>query len=467
MEQESRRRKRAKHLRTASLAEFVPSISPTCTQPNHLRRLVDILERASRGEPVRALISTPPQHGKSTTIEHAIARVLLLRPSTFCAYATYSIDKAHVESRNIRDYALRAGVKLRGDSKALGYWRTPEGGGLLATGVGAGMTGYPGLKLIVVDDPIKNREEAESTVIRDSVHGWYTSAVISRAHPDTSIIVVATRWHHDDLIGRLEKDTYQDRPVYEVVNLPAINDGTDPDRELGAALWPEARPVGFLRKTEAEVGPYDWSALYMGRPVPRGGAVFGVETTYDKLPESGLRYGAGLDFAYTEKTTSDWSVVVLLARLVAHKREDDRYFVVDVRRAQKPPPLFHTQEITAVKTAHPSARFMAYLATSEMGSGQFVRSLGTPITLRQAKADKFVRAQPVAAAWNRGAVMVPTRALWLGAFLDEVQKFTGVSDAHDDMVDALAAAFDLLSAGGDGSGMVRRGVALEEQSAGY
>jgi predicted phage terminase large subunit-like protein len=431
---------RIRDLKTSSLLDFIPKISPRYSSPRHLAPLADALEEAFHGEPIRSLNSTPPQHGKSETIEHAIARDLLAHPEKLIAYATYSQRKARESSLKIRDYALAAGVELRRGSESLDYWCTPQGGGLLATSVGGALTGYPGLKLIIIDDPIKNREEAESSLVRDNLHSWFSSAVVSRVHPDTGIIIVATRWHWDDLIGRLMANEYLGEQRWSVVNLPAI-DGE------GNALWPEARPIAFLEsiRDSGDCSPYDWSALYMGHPVPRGSAVFGPEATYKTPPTTGIRIGGGLDLAYTSKTRSDWNVAVIMAREFGPDPDRDRYFVLEVRRAQSEASAFHADVIEKLEDTYKGICFRAYLATSEMGSGQFMRRLGTDVDLHRAKVDKYQRAQPVAAAWAAGRILVPLSAPWLAAFLGEIQKFTGVGDKHDDQVDALAAAFDLLA----------------------
>ena len=422
-----------------------------------------MLERLCADEPIRVLVSMPPQHGKTLSAHGCIVRDLLKNPSKFWAYITYSIDKGRQESGQIRALATRAGVELQTGTRALGNWRTPQGGGLLATGVGGPITGQRSLKRIVVDDAIKSNEDAESAIIRDKVFDWFQASVMSRAHPDTGIVVIGTRWHHDDLIARLAAQTHNGEKLWEVINLPAIDD-------YGAPLWARQRPIDFLLKQKSGMTSYLWNALYMGRPVPRGEAVFGVEVPYAHgeptfsedgaldvgaylglLAAEAFRIGGGLDLAYTEKKKSDYSVAVVLARLYTPDPDEDRYYVLDVRRAQRPPPEFHEEAIEPLEETYPGIRFRCYLATSEMGSGQFMRKLGTNIETHRARVDKFQRAQPVAAAWNAGRVFVPANTqkspapAWLTDFLDEVQKFTGVSDKHDDQVDALAAAFDVLA----------------------
>ncbi len=436
---ERRRRTRNKNLRSCSLGHFIPAVSPELRRPAHLAPMLRVLERACSGEPVRVLVSTPPQHGKSQTVEHCVARDLLLNPSKFWAYVTFSAEKGQQEGQHVRDLAVRAGVSIRADTRSKRYWRTPQGGGLLATGIGGPITGQRGLKRIIVDDPIKGSEDAESSLIRDKVFDWFQSSIMTRAHPDTAIVVIATRWHHDDLIGRLAQQTIDDEPIWEVINLPAIGD-------FGDALWPEQRPIEFLERQRAGMTSYFWNALFMGRPVPRGAAVCGHPTNSAAAPPDRYRIGGGLDLAYTEKTRSDYSVAVVMARVMGPVPDEDHYYVLDVRRAQRPPPEFHEEAIEALKETYPGIRFRCYLATSEMGSGQFMRKLGTNVDLKRAKVDKFQRAQPVAAAWQAGRVHIPAAASWRAAFVDEVTKFTGVGDKHDDQVDALAAAYDLLAA---------------------
>jgi hypothetical protein len=151
---------------------------------------------------VRACVSVPPRHAKTETVLHGIAWLLRRHPDWPVAYVSYAADIARSKSRQARDYAARAGVTLRDDSAALHEWRTPAGGGLLATGVGGPLTGH-GVRLLIVDDPFKNRSEADSPTVRETVHGWFTSTAMTRVEPGGSVLVVHTRWHPDDLIGRL------------------------------------------------------------------------------------------------------------------------------------------------------------------------------------------------------------------------------------------------------------------------
>jgi predicted phage terminase large subunit-like protein len=407
------------------LLDFVPRITPRWESPRHLQAIADALH-SSETEPVRALVSVPPRHGKTELLLHAIAWWLRRHPEQTVVYASYSADIARSKSRLARDYARAAGVRIREDSSALTEWRTPEGGGLLATGVGGPLTGH-GCHLLIVDDPHKNRQEAESQTVRDSVHGWFTSTALSRIEPGGAALVVHTRWHPDDLIGRLQNDS---ETSWSTINLPAIN--VD-----GNALWPSRWPVEAIQKRCAEVGEYDAASLYYGNPRPKGGIVFGDPVYYDQAPTSGYRVGIGLDLAYSKRTKSDYSVAVVLLEKCGV------FYVTDVIRKQVRSDEF-AAFLGALRDRYRGVLPRWYCSGTEVGVADLLRSLGCPVSAITTSADKFVRAQPCAAAWNASKVQVPQNAPWLPTFLAEVLGFTGVNDPHDDQVDSLAAAFDSI-----------------------
>lgn len=414
------------------LLDFVPRISPRFTSPAHLAPVAALLERAMLGEPVRALVSVPPRHGKSELLLHAIAWWLARRPADTLGYVSYAADIARSKSRLARDYAGRAGVTLRDDSAALHEWRTTANGGCLAAGIGGPLTGH-GVNGLIVDDPLKNRQDAESPLIRGVGHQWFTSTAMTRVEPGGFVIVNATRWHDDDLIGRLAQDA--DTP-WEVVNLPAVSDAGD-------ALWPERWPLGALRARRAEVGEYDWHALYMGAPRPKGGEVFRVPARYESLDVTGARIVIGCDPAGTEDTRSDYTAAVVLAvRGFGAATIAD---VIEVVRFRGETPQA-ARELLALQ-----AKWRAPLTIEASRDGKaIVRALRSidprlRITEIAPRGDKFVRAQPCAAAWNEGRVRLPMKAAWLADYVHEMERFTGLGDAHDDMADATVYAWTAAS----------------------
>jgi len=415
-------------IRELGLLDFVPRLTPRWERPDHLSPVAELFERIMRGEEVYAVVSVPPRHGKTELLLHAVAWILSQRPDWTIGYSTYGADLARSKSRFARDYARRAGVELRTDSSALHEWRTPAGGGLLAAGVGGPLTGH-GLQLGIIDDPHKNRVDAESKTVRDHVYDWFTSTFATRLEPGASAIVNMARWHEDDLAGRLSRDTEH---RWEVVNLPAIDDA-------GRALWGSRWSLEKLERRKRLVGKYDWASLYQGRPRPRGGAVFDGVYFYDALPREAYRIAVGADLAYTKKTRADYSVVVVVARCGA------LFYVLDVVRVQAKAPEF-AGRLAVVRGSYPWAPFRWYCTGPEIGVADLVNAAHKQIRLEAiaTTADKFVRAQPAAALWNAGRVLLPREAPWLEEFVSEVVGFTGLDDDHDDQVDGLAAAVDAL-----------------------
>lgn len=411
----------------------MPAVSPRFEAPSHLPQLVEFLERTQQREPVRGLFSVPRRHAKTETVLHGIAWLLAHNPALTIGYASYSAEFARTKSRAARDYARAAGVVLRGDSTALDQWQTTSGGGLIARGMSGAWTGL-GVDVLVVDDPHKNRQEAESAVKRNHVLDWWNSAGITSVEPGGAVMVVHTRWHPDDLIGHLARD--QNGVGWEHHNLPAINDGTDPRRQKGEALWPARWPLEALEARRNEITEYEWASLYQGHPRPRGDALFGEPAYYDALPSSGT-YGHGCDLAYTEKTYADHSVAVTLLR------HGSMFYVVDVTRKQCEAPVF--ARLLKEQIGKNPGRAQWHASGTEKGVAQFIKKLVPKLEYVPATADKFQRAQAVAAAWKDRRVLLPHKAPWLDSFITEVTHFTGLKDAHDDQVDALVSAYAALT----------------------
>lgn len=413
------------------LAAFIPRLSPDYSVPTHLSLLTGQLEQLVGGG-LRLGVSVPPRHGKSETVLHAIAWMLARAPATKILYVTHTASFARRQSKVARRLARAAGVTLSLESNRADEWETGVGGGLVARGVDGEITGR-GFDVILVDDPVKSRRVAESSLARETMFEWFTSDVFTRLSPSGSIAVIHTRWHVDDLIGRLVKDR-----GFVRLNLPALRDD-------GVALWPAGGwTVEVLQARREAVGEYAWWSLYQGEPRPRGGAVFGEPHFFDELPGRGYRVGRGIDLAYTAKGQGrrDWSVFLELWR------SGEYYYVVEVIRKQVDTTSF-ALTLKAKAAERPGVRMRWTAAGTEKGAADFFRRAKIPITTVTPKGDPFVRAQGVAAAWNAGRVLVPNPEVfedadWLPALLDELGEFTGLHDKHDDQVVSLADAFDAL-----------------------
>lgn len=407
-----------------SLLEYVHRTSPELDPPNHLAPVAEALERSLR-EPVFLCFSVPPQHGKSTLVFHFIAKVLS-RLKRDIIYLTYNDDFASTQARIARRIAERGGVRFASGSTSIGEWQTAMGGTFFAGGISGGVTGRPG-GIVIVDDPIKNWPEAQSATIRDRIDFDFRTSILTRLHPDSSVVVVHTRWHVDDTIGRLDQEGWQ------YINLPAINDD-------GEALWPERRPVAFLEKQREKQTDLLFSALYQGRPVPIGGEVFKAPAlcTVAQLPVMGSQWGIGTDLAYSVKTKADYSV------RVDAQRNGEIIYVSHVERRQVAAPEF-AFTLKAAAAMYPGAPIYWHAAGVEKGAADFLITQGVPLTVVPATTDKFIRAQETAALWNSGKIVVPSDAPWSQTFIRELMQFTGRGDAHDDQVDALVSAVAALT----------------------
>lgn len=421
------------------LLEAVPALDPTASQPLHLTPMVRLLER-SWNEPVQATIHAPPRHGKTQTMLAFAAATLARNPRAQIGYVTYGLDLAREKSAIAKRYAISAGVQIEPGQNRADAWFTAQGGSFRAVGVGGSLTGK-GLTHLLADDVFKDRLQAESTVYRRRVQDWFYSVGRSRVEPGGSEFISHTRWAPPDLIGYLHQveGKKKDGGVWEDVCLPAIGDD-------GTALWPERWPLEELAKKRRD--EYTWSSLYQGRPRPRGGALFEGVVTYSTLPAT-MRKCIGIDLAYSGKTSSDFSVAVVLGyeskKDIAGK-ECGTYFVLDMLRMQAQLPVFAAR-LAQLLATHPQANVHWFTGGQEAGIVDLLAKQPTPIRVRAtpAKADKFNRALPTSADWNAGRVAVPENAPWVSEFLAEVCGFTGISDAHDDIVDSLAAAHYYLS----------------------
>jgi phage terminase large subunit-like protein len=433
----------AQRYQPAPLLQFIPALSPRLQAPYHLGKAAELFDRIDRGTPVQAFITAPPRHGKSELLKHAAVRLLLGNPRLRIGYASYAAKLASKKSREIRSLYKRAGGQLAADAFARDDWRTGVGdGGLWAGGVEGAWTGE-GFDLLIVDDPIQDRAHAESAVEREALWDWFNDVAFTRLEPTGSVIVLHTRWHTNDLGGRLIAEGWEN------ICLPALSPSGEP-------LWPQRFNAEHLAKIRKKLGEYGWASLYMGQPFKKGGRVFGDAHLFSQLPE-GLAYVIGVDLAYSAKTHADWSVACVVGFDMLATVEDAPCHVAEVLRRQVEAPQF-IAELEKLAAHYPGAPLVWYYAGPEKGLVDIMKSFGLGIDARPAIADKFQKAQPTAAAWNAGQILLPRNrgALdaklsgelaeesveWMNDFLTEVVAFTGVKDLHDDQTDALGNAYD-------------------------
>jgi predicted phage terminase large subunit-like protein len=280
-----------------SLLSFTEYTNPLYHSAEHHRRICEKLEAVERGDIDRLMIFMPPRHGKSELASKRFpAWCLGRKPQRQIIAASYNSDLANDFGRNVRNIVdepefreVFSNVSLAADSHAANRMNTNHGGAYVAAGVGTAVTGR-GAHIALIDDPFKDREEADSERRRDLVWDWYRSTLFTRLMPQGAIVLIQTRWHEDDLAGRLlasESD-------WEVLELPAV----DAD---GKALWPEWYDEQALERIKSTIGPREWSALYQQRPQPDEGTFFQRDwlKEWDKKPADLNIYGTS-DYAVTD-----------------------------------------------------------------------------------------------------------------------------------------------------------------------
>lgn len=242
-------------------------------------RLQNGYKRLMAGEDVRIMFFMPPRHGKSDMATQKFPSwVLGKHPELPVMISSYSDELATDFGQKTRDimqtpeYRAMFKTRLRADAKARGKWLTEEGGGYTAVGVGGALTGR-GFKIGIIDDPFKNREEADSPVIRESRYKWYQSTFSTREEGNSMIIFILTRWHEDDLAGRVLRENQkamrdgEPHKKWEIIEYKAIATHDDDKRKEGEALWPDKFNLRKLLEKKSEMGPYEFSALYQQNPV--------------------------------------------------------------------------------------------------------------------------------------------------------------------------------------------------------
>ena len=418
-----------------SFDHFIRKTSPGLPPPAHLKPVIDLWQQTAERQ-VFGVIELPPRHAKTTTAMHALAWHVLRSPEKTSAYATYAQTLARSKSRTIRNLALEAGATLADDMANLDEWRTKKGGGLLATGVGGPLTGQGITGVAVVDDALKNREDATSQTIRDDIWDWFRDVVWTRLEEQASVIVMATRWHEDDLIGRLLAQGVEGVP-FTRVRLPAVAEVDDPlGREVGAALWPDRFPVEKLAEIEKLIGSYSWASLYQQRPAPIGGGIFRRQWfgRYESLPAELEDILLSVDCAAKKTTDGSNTAILALARKGPHR------YVLDNETGH-----FTTSETVAKILAMRMRVGAKRVLVEEKAAGpSVIEELQTKVPgvlpINPGADTKESRAMAIQAEVEGGGVLLPAGAPWVEAFLHEVCSFP--AGARDDQVDAMTQALN-------------------------
>lgn len=420
--------------------------NPAYRTPPHLMLLAHHLERIERGEIDRLAVFMPPRHGKSNLASEIFpAWYLGRRPEEQVMFTTYGQDLADGFGRKVRNAVADPRHTrsfpdsiLAEDSQSAKKFNTTKGGVYYAVGAGGAVTGR-GADLLIIDDPLKNREEADSKLIRDKLWDWYASTAYTRLMPNGAVVLIQTRWHEDDLAGRVLK-----QGGWTVVNLPALAEANDPLHRLqGAALWPDQYNEVALENIRATIGEREFAALYQQRPAPLEGALFRRGWIGRQVvPRSGVRIAMGVDLALSLKQGADYTAIVVMAR-----DEFGKLYVLDAVRERADFPTALSMIRLMADKWKPQRINIEQVAYQAVVVQELLRSTTLPIKGVRPDKDKMTRAQPLALRYEQGLVHHADLPSW---FEDELLSFPMAE--HDDAVDALVYAYlAVMGVGGGGS----------------
>ena len=416
----------------------------------HHKLLIDKLTGLTNGTGSdRLAVFMPPGAAKSTYASILFPPWYLAHhPKHSLIAASHTADLAAKWGRRVRNTIKEnghlLGYSLAEDSQAADRWETDAGAEYGAFGVGGSVTGRRA-DLIVIDDPVRSREDAESELIRDKTWDWYISDLYTRLKPGARIVLIQTRWHESDLAGRILEDMEKGGDQWEVLSLPAIAEENDAlGRTVGQPLWPEWEGLEDLDRKREAVGPRNWTALYQQRPAPEEGDFFKAEwlKTYDRLPPaSELRVYGGSDYAVTSDG-GDYTVHV-----VCGLDHSGRMYLIDLWRGQTTTEVWIEKLCDLIKLWKPMA-WAEETGQIKSGVGPFIDRMQ-----RERKAwcfretfptrgDKAVRAQSIRGRMALEGLYCPFNAAWFPEFRRELLSFP--SAKHDDQVDALGLVGQLL-----------------------
>jgi predicted phage terminase large subunit-like protein len=419
--------------------------------PHHCL-LLKRLGSLCRGEIDRLMVLMPPGSAKSTYASLLFpAWWFTQHPDSSVIATCHTAGLAEHFGRQVRElvreYGDLLGYGLYNGRKAAGHWQTNTRGEYFAAGIRGPLTGRRA-DLVVIDDPIKSQAEADSPVLRERLWSWYRFDLTTRLKPRGRIVLIMTRWHEDDLAGRL---LAQNSAEWHQLRLPALAENDDPlQRQAGTALWPDWEDEHALLRRRDTIGERAWTALFQQSPRPIVGSLFKIDCI-DVLDASPKRADGMVvrawDLAATAATGGndpDWTAGVKLARDTM-----GRFIVLDVVHMRGTP---HEMEAAISEAARIDGTTVTIGLPEDPGqAGKHQASYltgrlaGYRIATSRETGAKTTRAAPMASQVEARNFAI-VRAEWNHAFLEELRDFP--FGRKDDQVDALSRAFTMLTEAG-------------------
>jgi predicted phage terminase large subunit-like protein len=441
------------------LWKFIKKVYPNYKFYEFHAALIKQLQRVLDDGCKRIILQVPPRHGKSLLASQLLpAAYLLAHPDRYVGISSYSSELAEGFSRKARDFYREGGGLLNESSKAVNAWGTESGGGLWAAGVGGAITGRSG-HLLIIDDPVKNREDAESSRMMEKLNDWYTSTLYTRLEPKVgAIVVIQTRWSENDMIGQLIENEFnvseKGRENWTIVDLPALyeEEGDRPKlpehcevvpdwrEEVGSALCPQRYTVEDLERIREAVGSRDFASLYQQRPAPDGGNMFDPSWwqyyNHDTPLPPFQRVMLSVDATFTANNKSDYVVGAVVGQA------GSQYYVLDLVR-EKLDVVGTMAMIARLYKQHQLNGCIIELAASGYAVYQMMQKKVPGLIGFKPEKSKESRAAGIVPMVEAGNVHLPASATWLDAFINEFSLFP--ASKNDDMVDAITMALNYFA----------------------
>ena len=428
-------------------------LNPRLIPAPHLMYISTVVASAISKGGGRIIISLPPRHGKSELITKNVPIWTLenygRKNMILCSYgAELSTDFGRQIRDIIQENEALLNVRIRPDAERVNNWLTQQGGAMRSVGLGGPITGR-GADVLIIDDYIKEIKEALSQVHRDYIWNWFVTTAFTRLEPNGTVIIVATRWHHDDLIGRILKNFPGE---FTNIVIPAIAEKQTPEilgRPIGTALFPERYPLGpgpgSLLERKSVLGSFFFNALYQQRPENDQGQLtnrdwIGILATVPELND--FEIVRCWDLAATEEGGD-----FMVGTLIAYSKSRDMTIILDVKRAQLSP--LGVEALVAQTALIDGPGIKIYIEQEPGSSGKLLVANYANTLLKGYKVEavpandtKLIRAQPFLAAAEARKVFL-IKAAWNEEWLQEYDDFPGGD--HDDQVDTAAIGYSKLS----------------------
>lgn len=446
-----------RELARRTMGDFVLYVDDNYRMNWHHRLLCDYLDKLACKEIRRLMVFMPPRHGKSELVSRKFPAYLLGRnPDTSIISCSYSADLASRMNRDVQrlidseKYAELFPDTQLSNQHTRRFYETrytrnnnmfevvDKKGTYRSSGVGGGITGMGG-EYIIIDDPVKNREDADSATMREKVYDWYTSTLYTRLEKDGCILLTLTRWHEDDLAGKLLKAAQEGADQWTILELPAVCEYPPKPydmRQEGEALWKWKYDEEALEKMKVTVGSRDWAALYQQHPTPGEGGTFKREwwNYYKVLPDGLYDFVQSWDCTFKDAQSSDYVVGQVWAR-----KGSSRYMLDQVRGR-----MSFTETLRAIRSLSAKWPQAIRKLVEDKANGTAVidvlRKEIPGLIPVEPEGGKIVRANAVTAVAEAGNIYLPDPSIapWVHDFVEEHAVFP--NGANDDQVDAQTQA---------------------------